>query len=113
MPAVATAAVPALAAPPHAAPGSPRPDRHPLVDRGRRGDHHRYLLDLQPGLGATATQTAVFVRQLAPQITQRYRGDYTGISAESVIGSGFVPANWTEGDDKIEDPEARFYQNWH
>ena len=56
---------------------------------------------------ATATQTAVFVRQLAPQITQRYRGDYKGITAKSVIGSGFVPNNWTEGDDKIEDPEGR------
>ena len=46
---------------------------------------------------ANAAQTAVFVRQLAPQITSQYRGDYTGLDNAAAISSGFVPENWRSG----------------
>ena len=55
----------------------------------------------------TATNTAIFVNQLIPQITSRYRGDYTGLNARSVIGAGFVPSNWQKDGSSIEDPEGR------
>ena len=56
---------------------------------------------------ATAANTAIFIRQLAPQVTQFYRGNYSGINARAVIGAGFVPANWQRDGSNIEDPEGR------
>ena len=54
---------------------------------------------------ANAAQTALFVRQLAPQITSQYRGDYTGLDNAAAISSGFVPDNWRNGD-TITDPSG-------
>ena len=54
---------------------------------------------------ANAAQTAVFVRQLAPQINSQYRGDYTGLDNAAAISSGFVPDNWRNGD-TITDPSG-------
>ena len=56
---------------------------------------------------SSAAQTAVFVRQLAPQITNEYRGNYTGLNNASAISSGFVPDNWVVAADKIDDPNGR------
>ena len=54
---------------------------------------------------ANAAQTALFVRQLAPQVTNQYRGDYTGLSEATAISSGFVPDNWRNGN-TITDPDG-------
>ena len=55
---------------------------------------------------ANAAQTAVFVRQLVPQITSQYRGDYTGVDAAAAIRSGFVPDNWQSSESTIKDPNG-------
>ena len=52
---------------------------------------------------ASAAQTAVFVRQLAPQISSEYRGAYDGLTKEAAIRSGFIPYNWRNGN-TITDP---------
>ncbi len=46
---------------------------------------------------ASAAQTAVFVRQLAPQISNQYRGNYTGLNNAAAVSSGFIPDNWRNG----------------
>ncbi len=54
---------------------------------------------------ASAAQTAVFVRQLAPQISNQYRGTYTGLDNAAAISSGFIPDNWRNGN-TITDPNG-------
>ena len=54
---------------------------------------------------ASAAQTAVFVRQLAPQVANEYRGNYDGLTSEAAIRSGFVPDNWHNGT-TITDPDG-------
>ena len=54
---------------------------------------------------ASAAQTAVFVRQVAPQITNQYRGNYTGLNNAAAVSSGFIPDNWRNGAN-IEDPDG-------
>ena len=54
---------------------------------------------------ATAAQTAIFVRQLAPQITNQYRGNYTGLDNAAAISSGFIPDNWRNGN-TIKEPNG-------
>jgi len=54
---------------------------------------------------ASAAQTAVFVRQLAPQITNQYRGNYTGLNNAAAVSSGSVPDNWRNGN-MIMDPDG-------
>ena len=56
---------------------------------------------------ANAAQTAVFVRQLAPQISSQYRGDYTGLDNAAAISSGFVPENWRNGTHIVNPDGAR------
>ena len=56
---------------------------------------------------SSAAQTAVFVRQLAPQITNQYRGNYAGLTNAAAISSGFVPDNWVVTPSKIDDPNGR------
>ena len=54
---------------------------------------------------ANAAQTAIFVRQLAPQIANQYRGNYRGLNNQAAIRSGFVPDNWYSGT-TIKDPDG-------
>ena len=54
---------------------------------------------------ASAAQTALFVRQLAPQITNQYRGNYTGLDNAAAVSSGSVPDNWRNGN-TIKDPDG-------
>ena len=56
---------------------------------------------------ANAAQTAVFVRQVAPQITSEHRGNYPGVNNPAVISSGFVPDNWRNGDTIVSPSGAR------
>ena len=54
---------------------------------------------------ANAAQTALFVRQLAPQISSEYRGDYADLDNAAAISSGFVPDNWRNGN-AIRSPDG-------
>ena len=53
-----------------------------------------------------SAQTATFVRQLVPQATRFYRGDFTGFDATRAIRSGWVPEDWQSSDTAIEDPRG-------
>ena len=56
---------------------------------------------------ANAAQTAVFVRQVAPQITSEHRGNYPGLNNAAAVSSGLVPDNWRNGDTIVAPSGAR------
>ena len=103
-------------------PGRGRLPRHSRTPRRRRRGLIGMLLTIvvavviviaifaaynQVTASSSAAQTAIFVRQLAPQITNEYRGNYAGLTNAAAISSGFVPDNWAVSSNAIDDPNGR------